>query len=447
MGNDSRDLIYQLNGRPSLKYAIPLGFQHILAMFVSNIAPVLILASVVGLDEVNTRIMVQAVMFTSGVTTLLQVYPIKIGKIRIGTGLPIVMGISFAFVSVSSTVGAQYGIGAVFGGAIVGALLEIVIGLCYKYIKRAFNPLVTGSLLVALGLYLINVGANYFVGGYGEFRGTPQAIIAASITLAVVLALNIFGKGIIKSSAVLIGIIVGYCVSIPLGLINFAGISELSFISFKQLQPFAVAKPEFVPAAIISFLIVYFATSVETIGDTKGVCMGGLNREATDEELQGGLLADGLGSIFATAFNGMPNTSFGQNVGIVSSTKIVNRFVIACGGMFLIIVSFFPQVAEFFRLMPDAVLGGALITIFAIITTNGIKILCQAGASDKNLFILAVSFALGLGLGENEAFMEAVPAFISVFFSTTVAATALTAMVMSAVVKPDYSQGTYVPEE
>ncbi|MFV0441279.1 MAG: uracil-xanthine permease family protein [Lachnospirales bacterium] len=444
---DNKNLIYQLDGRPSLKYAFPLGMQHVLAMFVSNIAPILILASAINLSPEDTRVMVQAVMFTSGVTTLLQLYSIKIGKIRIGNRLPVVMGISFAFVSVATSVGVEYGLGAVFGASIIAAFLEVIIGLTYKYIKDIFNPLVTGSLLVALGLYLIGVGADYYLGGFGEYRGTPQALGVATVTLFVVLALRIYGKGILKSSSVLIGMIVGYVISIAIGMVNFSGIGELSFVSFRQLQPFAVAKPEFVLPAIVSFVVVYFATAVETIGDTKGVCVGGLNREATEEEISGGLLGDATGSIFASIFNGLPNTSFGQNVGIVSSTKIVNRFVIATGAMFLIVISFFPQFAEFFRLIPDAVLGGALITVFAIITANGLKVLEQAGPSDNNLFILAIAFAIGLGLGGNETFLGAVPSFIGMFFSTTVATTAIVAIIASFVIKPDYSKGTYGIEE
>ncbi len=444
---NNKDLIYQLDGRPSLKYAIPLGMQHIMAMFVSNIAPILIIAGVVGLNESDTRIMVQAAMFTSGVATLLQLYSVKIGKLRIGTRLPIVMGVSFAFVSVASNVGIQYGISAVFGASIIGALLEVLIGLFYKKIKVIFNPLVTGALLVALGLDLIHVGANYFVGGYGDLRGTSAALITATVTLFVVLGFRIFGKGLLKSAAVLIGMVVGYIISIFFGMVDFGHLAEVSLFSIKHIQPFAIAKPTFVFPAIISFLVVYFASAIETIGDTKGICVGGLDREATDDEIQSGLLADSIGSIFSSTFNALPNTSFGQNVGIVSSTKVVNRFVIACGAIFLVVISFFPQFAEFFRLVPDPVLGGSLITVFAIITANGLKVLSQAGSSDNNLFILSVAFALGLGLGGNETFLAGVPSIVGMFFSTSVAATAVTAIIASLVIKPDYSKGTYEYEE
>jgi NCS2 family nucleobase:cation symporter-2 len=439
--------VYQLEGKPKLKYAILFGLQHILAMFVSNVAPILIIANAVGLSPEQTRIMVQAAMLTSGAVTMLNVYGIKIGKFQIGSRLPMFYGVSFAFVSVSSLVGEEFGLGAVIGASIAAAVIEIIIGVFYKYIRHLFNPLVTGSLLVALGLYLIGVGGNYFIGGFGPYRGTPQALITATVVLLVVLGVRIYTKGVLRSSAVLIGIVVGYILSIALGMVNFDSLRNLDIVSFKLMVPFAVAKPDFILAAIIPFVIVYFASAVETIGDTKGVALGGLNREATHQEISGGLIADGFGSVISSAFNALPNTSFGQNVGIITSTKIVNKHVIGAGAAILMLVSFFPTFSEFMRLIPDAVLGGALITVFAIITANGLKLIGQAGTSDKNLFILAVAFALGMGLGGNVTFIESVPGFIGMFFSTTVAATTITAIIASVIIKPDYSKGTYNPND
>jgi len=437
--------VFSLDGRPRFWVALPLGMQHILAMFVSNVAPILIITGIVGLEAALTRVMVQAAMFTSAVTTLLNVYGVKIGNYQIGSRLPIVMGTSFAFVGVAGAIGAELGLGAIVGAAISAAVLEILIGVFYKQIKRVLNPLVTGSLLIALGLYLINVGANYFIGGFGPNRATPESLIVATVVLLVSLGIRIFGKGLLKSSGILIAIVVGYLISIPMGLVSFSNLGNLQFLSFKNLIPLSVVRPEFVPSAIISFAVVYFASSVETIGDIKGVAVGGLNREATDEELRGGLLADGIGSMFSVLFNGLPNTSFGQNVGIVSSTKVVNRNVVGIGAFFLIVVSFFPQVSEIIRLIPDAVMGGALITVFAIIVANGIKVLVQAGASENNLFILAISLGVGLGLGGNQDFLAAVPKFIGFLFSTTVSATAITAIIASLIIKPDWSKGTYNP--
>lgn len=441
------DRVFQLDGKPSFFVALPLGMQHILAMFVSNVAPILIIAGIVGLEADLTRIMVQAAMFTSALTTLLNVYGVKIGNYQIGSRLPIVMGTSFAFVGVAGAIGTEFGLGAIVGAAISAALLEIIIGVFYKQIKRVLNPLVTGTLLIALGLYLINVGGNYFLGGFGPNRGTPQSLAVATIVLLVSLGIRIYGKGLLKSSGILIAIIIGYLISIPMGLVTFSNLGDLQFLSFRALVPLTIVRPEFIPSAIISFAVVYFASAVETIGDIKGVAIGGLNREATDDEIRGGLLADGIGSMFSVIFNGLPNTSFGQNVGIVSSTKVINRNVVGVGAGFLIIVSFFPQVSEIIRLIPDAVMGGALITVFAIIVANGIKILVQAGASENNLFIIAVALGIGLGLGGNQTFLDAVPKWISFLFSTTISATAITAIIASMIIKPDWTLGTYNPDK
>ncbi len=456
----------ELDGKPSLAYAIPLGLQHVLAMFVSNLTPILIIGGIAlgahpndTFNSAGLTLMIQCAMLTSGLVTLVQLYPIKIGgKIRIGSGLPIVMGVSFAFVGVGGSVAAEYGMAAVAGAAIVGALLEVFAGFTYKYIKRLFNPLVTGTLLIALGLYLINVGANYFVGGYAEgVRGSKEALIAATITLLVSLGLSIFGKGLVKTASILIAIFVGTIASMMLGVVDYGNIGSAGWFSFPLIPFKAVGKPEFIWAAIIPFLAVYFATTVETIGDTNGVALGGFDREATEEEIAGGLLADGFGSMFSTAFNALPNTSFGQNVGIVTSTKVVSKFVIATGAIFLIFLSFFPKFAAIFRIIPDAVLGGALLPLFAIIVGNGIKMLAKAGFSDKNMLIITVSLGLGLGLGGNaslvnpetglSAFLDNVPAFVKVIFDSSVAATAIISLLLSLIIKPDYSKGDYDPDK
>lgn len=452
--------IYELNGKPSMRMLIPFGLQHVLAMFASNVAPILIVASAAGLSPELTRIMIQAAMMTSGIATLLNVYGFKIGKYQVGARLPLMMGVSFAFVGVASQVGGQFGFGAVVGAAMLAAVLELIMGVFYKQIKRVFNPIVTGTLLVALGLYLIGVGANYFLGGF-KFKPelgkaiidpTGTDILVATIVLLVVLGVRIYGHGLLKSSAVLIGIVVGYVISIPLGLVNFGSISEIPFVSFGQFVPFAVAKPTLVVSAIIPFAIVYFASAVETIGDIKGVAMGGLQREASDEEISGGLIADSLGSVFSSMFNALPNTSFGQNVGIVTSTKVISKHVLGFGAGFLVLASLFPQFSEIVRIVPSPVIGGALITVFAIITANGLKMLSIAGASDNNLFIIATAFAIGLGLGGRMDLINAVADIpvvgflVKALFSTTITTTTIVAILGCYTIKPDWSKGSYKPD-
>ncbi len=455
MANIDFEHARQLEGKVPLRLAFPLGLQHVLAMFVSNLAPILIIGGVAlgnhpeSFSSAGLTMMVQAAMFTSALATMLQLYPIKIGSYRIGSGLPIVMGVSFAFVGVGVNAAATFGMPAVVGAAMVGALLEIFIGFTYRYIKRIFTPIVTGTLLIALGLYLINVGGNYFVGGFGPLRGTWQAVVTASVTLIVSLGFTIFGKKIWKNTSILIGIFAGTLVALALGITNFELVAKTDWVSFWHVVPLKAIDfnigEMFKLGAIIPFLAVYFATSVETIGDTNGVALGGLDRIATEEEIEGGLLADGFGSVFSTLFNAMPNTSFGQNVGIITNTKVVNKFVIFTGVVFLAALSFLPKIAAIFRIIPDAVLGGALLTIFAIIMGNGIKMLKKAGFTDKNMLIISISLGLGLGLGGKAEFTS-IHKVLDILFGSTVAATAIFAILASWIIKPDYSEGDWHPD-
>lgn len=456
MANFNFENATKLEGKVPFRFAFPLGLQHVLAMFVSNLAPILIIGGVALGNHPETfssdglTMMVQAAMFTSAIVTMIQLYPIKIGSYRIGSGLPIVMGVSFAFVGVGVSAAAEFGMPAVVGAAMIGTLLEIFVGFTYRYIKRIFTPLVTGTLLIALGLYLVNVGGNYFVGGFGPWRGTWEAILTATITLMISLAFNIYGKGIWKNAAILVGIFGGTIVALILGITNFDLVSSTNWVSLWHVVPFKAIDFNFGDmfeiGAIIPFLAVYFATSVETIGDTNGVTLGGLGRIATEEEIEGGLLADGFGSLFSTAFNAMPNTSFGQNVGIITNTKVVNKSVIFTGVVFLGALSFVPKLAAIFRIIPDAVLGGALITLFAIIMVNGIKMLRKAGFSDKNMLIISVALGLGLGLGGKTEFIE-LHKILDILFGSTVAATAIFAVLASWVIKPDYSDGDWDPDQ
>lgn len=455
MSNLNFENAHKLEGKVPFKIAFPLGLQHVLAMFVSNLAPILIIGGVAlgnhpeSFSSAGLTMMVQAAMFTSALVTMIQLYPIKIGSYRIGAGLPIVMGVSFAFVGVGVNAAIEFGMPAVIGAAFIGAILEIFIGFTYRYIKRIFTPLVTGTLLIALGLYLVNVGGNYFVGGFGPWRGTWEAVLTATITLIVALGFNIWGKGVWKNASILVGIFVGTGVALLFGITNFDLVGQTDWVSFWHIVPlkaidFNVGEM-FKLGAIIPFLAVYFATSVETIGDTNGVALGGLGRIATEEEIEGGLLADGFGSMFSTMFNAMPNTSFGQNVGIVTNTKVVNKSVIFVGVSFLALLSFLPKLAAIFRVIPDAVLGGALITLFAIIIGNGVKMLKKAGFTDKNMLIISIALGLGLGLGGKAEFISIHKA-LDVLFGSTVAATAIFAILASWIIKPDYSEGDWHPD-
>lgn len=425
-----QELIYQLEGRPRLRTALPLGMQHVLAMFTSNLAPILIIAGACSLSGADTVIMVQCAMFVSGLTTFVQLYPIKIGKkFQIGANLPIVMGTSFAFVPTAATVAAVGGLPAVLGGSLVGSLTEVIMGFFYKYIRRFFPPLVIGSTLVTIGVNLLGVGVNYFAGGVGspDF-GSIQNLSLGFFVLIVIIVLQRFGKGLAKNSALLIGLIAGYIAAAFLGMVDFAPIAQAGWFSIPLPLQF---KMTFSAQAILSFAALYVVSGLETIGNTSGITIAGFNREATERETSGAILADALGSTTAALFNALPNTAFGQNAGIVSMTKVVNKWCIAVGAFVLMISGFLPKLGALFATIPSSVLGGAVISVFSMILINGIKMIAKAGFSERNVMVLGITFALGLGLAGNPAAVAQLPGALRFIFSDSVAATCIVAIVVN----------------
>ena len=433
---NDHELIYQLDGKPSFGVAFPLGLQHVLAMFTGNLAPVLILIGVLKLPQDQSLRMIQCAMFVSGLTTFVQLYPIKIGKFQIGAGLPIVMGTSFAFVPTAKNTGLQYGLAGVLGGALLGSLVEVVMGFFYKPLKKFFPPLVVGAVLITIGIHLLKVGVDYFAGGVGSSDyGSPKNLFLGFLVFAVIMSLQRFGKGMWKISAILIGLIVGYLVAIPLGKVDFSHITEAGWLAL----PVPLVMPwefEFHLEAILSFAAIYIVSGLETIGNTSGITIAGFNREATGEETSGGILADALGSTTATLFNALPNTAFGQNAGIVSMTKVVNKWCIAMGAFVLMGAALFPKIGAIFNAMPSSVLGGAVITVFAMILINGIKMIAKAGFSERNVIILGVTFGIGLGLGGDPNVTAQLPGFISFIFKDTVACVCIVSIIANLIFPP-----------
>ena len=434
---NDRELIYQLEGRPSFKVAFPLGLQHVLAMFTGNLAPILILVGVLKLDNDLRLRMIQCAMFVSGLTTFVQLYPIKIGKFQIGAGLPIVMGTSFAFVPTSKTIGTQFGLAGVLGSAALGSLVEVVMGIFYKPLKKLFPPLVVGSVLITIGIHLLDVGVNYFAGGAGaKDFGSVQNLTIGFVVFFVIILLQRFGKGMWKISAILIGIIVGYILSFFIGKISFSQVMTAPWVGI----PVPIVMPwelTFPLEEVISFATIYIVSGLETIGNTSGITIAGFNREATGEETSGAILADALGSTTAVLFNALPNTAFGQNAGIVAMTKVVNKWCIAMGAFVLMGAAFFPKIGMIFNIMPASVLGGAVITVFAMILINGIKMIAKAGFSDRNIIILGITFGLGLGLGAHPDAVAGLPPYIGFIFKDTVACVCIISILANMVFPPD----------
>ena len=328
----NKKVIYQLDGRPKLTEAIPLGLQHVLAMFVGNVTPLIIISNVLNLDPQIKASLIQCAMFVSGLVTLIQCYPLG----PVGAKLPIVMGTSFGFVPAATAIGVKYGMSGILGACLIGAIFQVLVGgLVLKRIRKYFPPVVTGIVVLTMGIALLPTGVNYFAGGVGAADfASPSNLLLGTIVLITVIFFKQYTKGMLSISSVLIGLIVGYIVAIPMGKIDFSSLSQAALLSVPV--PFQLGF-EFHMDAIIAMIFVYMVSTVETIGDTTAIASSGLGREASEKEIVGAVLADGIGSLVGAIFSVLPNTSFGQNVGIVAMTKIVNRFVIATGAFILII--------------------------------------------------------------------------------------------------------------
>ena len=425
--------IYRLEGRVPIGKAIPFGLQHILAMFVSNLAPITIIAgaSKTPLTPAQLGMLLQNAMFVAGIATMIQLYPIW----RIGSKLPVVMGVSFTFVTVLSTISANYGYPAVVGAVLVGGLFEGTLGLMAKYWRKIITPIVAASVVTAIGFSLFTVGARSFGGGYNDDFGSAQNLILGTVTLAACLLWNIFAKGYLKQLSVLAGLVVGYILAITMGKVDLSMIMSGGIISLPHLMPF---KPEFYPGAIISACIIFLVSAAETIGDTSALVAGGLNRKITGEEISGSLGCDGYGSVISGLFGCPPVTSFSQNVGLVNMTKVVNRFTIMTGAACMILAGLLPPVGNFFASLPDAVLGGCTIMMFGTILTSGIQMVADCGFSQRNITIAALSLSIGIGFttASEVGIWNIFPPMIQSVFSANVVAVVFVVSIILSLILP-----------
>lgn len=425
--------IYRLEGRVPIGKAIPFGLQHILAMFVSNLAPITIIAgaSKTPLTPAQLGMLLQNAMFVAGIATMIQLYPIW----RIGSKLPVVMGVSFTFVTVLSTISANYGYPAVVGAVLVGGLFEGTLGLMAKYWRKIITPIVAASVVTAIGFSLFTVGARSFGGGYNDDFGSAQNLILGTVTLAACLLWNIFAKGYLKQLSVLAGLVVGYILAITMGKVDLSMIMSGGIISLPHLMPF---KPEFYPGAIISACIIFLVSAAETIGDTSALVAGGLNRKITGEEISGSLGCDGYGSVISGLFGCPPVTSFSQNVGLVNMTKVVNRFTIMTGAACMILAGLLPPVGNFFASLLDAVLGGCTIMMFGTILTSGIQMVADCGFSQRNITIAALSLSIGIGFttASEVGIWDIFPPMIQSVFSANVVAVVFVVSIILSLILP-----------
>ncbi len=447
---------YEMEGRIPTGRAIILGMQHVLAMFVGNLTPILVIGGACSLGDAGVMVQViQNAMLVAGLVTLVQLWTIG----PIGARLPCVMGTSSGFIGVCTGVAGSMGGGVVAYGAILGACLlggffEMVLGFMLKPLRRFFPSVVTGTVVTAIGLSLISVGINSFGGGNnnGDF-GSPTNLLVGLIVLVSIILLKHFAKGIWSAASILFGIIIGYiiCAILPLFLdttyvvegetfihswvLQWDKVAAAAWISLPKLMP---VKYVFDLRAIIPIMIMFVVTAVETIGDLSGITEGGLGREATDKELSGGVACDGIGSSFATLFGVLPNTSFSQNVGLVGMTKIVNLYAITMGAIFLVLCGFCPKLAAIVQLMPQSVLGGAAVMMFASIVVSGIQLITKEGIGSREVTIVAVSLGLGYGLGSTANVLAMMPAWIGyIFGGSGIVPAAICAMILNIALKKE----------
>lgn len=440
------DNLYQLDGCVPVHKAALFGLQHVLAMFIANIAPILVVISAVIPEGIDKTSIIQNAIFIAGIGTIIQLYPVW----RFGGRLPIVVGVSFTFVGMIIYVGINYGYGAIIGSLIIGGLFIAVMGIFANYWKKFIKPIVSSLVVLAIGLSLLGVGADYFAGGSSTSSQvfaycSWQSLLVAFITLMACLLFQIFVKGTWKNLSTLFGIVVGYLVSLCFGGVDFSALSGVQAFALPKIYDFG--KITFKWQAILPICLIFLVASTEGIGDTTATCKEGLGRLPTDKELSGAIACDGLVSAVSACFGCLPLTTFSQNVGIVGQTKVVNRFTILLGAIIMLLAGLFPPIAAFIQTIPTPVLGGALTMLFASIVVTGIKMVAELGFTPKNILILTLSLGVGYGFSLVNNFYSSLGSVVNNIFSNPVAMIFIIAFILSFVLPDDFGMNKTKPVE
>ena len=403
--------IYELDGRVPVLRAIPFGLQHVLAMFVANITPIIILANVVGIGTATSSALVQNCMIIAGIGTLVQLYPIW----RIGSRLPIVMGISFTFLSLAIAIATTQGMGTLMGAVIVGGLVEGCLGLFPNKWTKLIPHVVAATVVTAIGFSLLPIGANSFAGGQGAADfGSANNWIIGSVTLLACLVTQVFARGFLRSLSVLVGLAVGYVLSVCMGVVDFSALNQVDVVALPSFMPFT---PEFHLDAILAIVCVYLVSATETIGDTSAICSGALGRNVHKREMGSSVACDGFVSTVAGLFGCTPITSFSQNVGLATMSKVINRSTIAIGAAIMIIGGLFPAVGTILTTIPQPVLGGCTIMMFGSILFAGFGMLAKSGFSQRNMIIVSLSLSVGLGFTQATGLFAIFPKIVQTVFA------------------------------
>ena len=419
------DLLFQFYGVPPLGSSVSLALQHLVAMIVGCVTPAIIISEAVGLGQADRVLLIQASLVMSAVSTFLQLFPI--GK-RFGSGLPVILGVSFAYVpSMQAIASSGGGISAIAGAMVVGGIVAVIVGVFVKQIRTLFPPVITGTVVFTIGLSLYPTAINYMAGGTGNTaaavaaKGLPEALVYGSwqnwlvavLTLAVVMLLNNYGKGICKLASILLGMLFGYVVAMCFGMVSFADVGDAAWFSLPRFLHFGIT---FDASSCIAVGLLFAINSIQAIGDFTATTVGGLDRDPTDQELQGGIIAYGASNILAALFGGLPTATYSQNVGIVTTNKVVNRTVFTFAGCFLLLAGVSPKFAAVLTTIPQCVLGGATITVFSTIAMTGMKLIASQDLTARNTTIVGLSAALGVGISQASGALSQFPEAVTMIF-------------------------------
>ncbi|WP_355660860.1 uracil-xanthine permease family protein [Halomonas salifodinae] len=414
-----------VNEMPPLRRAVPLGIQHVLAMFVGNVTVPLIIAGAMDLPSEITIFLIQATLFVSGIATLVQ----ALGFGPLGARLPIVMGTSFGFVPVLLPIALNLGLPAALGATLCAGVTIALVGAFLPWVRFLFPPVVTGTFVLMIGILLLPVGFAYAGGGFGATDfGASHHLLLAGLVFAVTLGCHQFARGFWSEAAPLIGLVAGFATALATGLVDLSRVAEADWLTLPR--PLAIGI-EFHWAAILPMVLLALVTCAESIGDIVGTTAGGLDRQPTERELSGGVMADGIASVFAAGFNAFPQISFSQNVGMVALTGVVSRFVVAIGGGFLLVAGLLPKLGALVSSIPNAVLGGAVLIMFGMITSAGIKMLSHVAFDKRNMVIIGVSLSVAIGLPAHEELLAGASAEVRAMLASGLIPGALCAMLLN----------------
>lgn len=426
-GTNVSTAIYELDGRPPITQAFPLGLQQLLAMFVGNIVPMLLVSSSAGLSTAESTLLLQCSLLGAGVATLIQAFPLKLGLIKIGSGLPVMMGLTYTFLPICISVSIQYGLAALFGAQLIGGIVSIFIGLALPKVRRFFPPIVTGTIIVSIGISCFPTAAYNLAGGQGSPEmGALYNWVIGVVVIAVIMICSGFGKGLVNAAAILIGMVAGYVVAVFWGIVDFSAVGEAAWFALPKPMAFGL---EFHWDFAVVFVLLFFINAVEMTGDFTVSATGGLGRQPKDSELRGGIIGNAAACIFSSFFNCFATGTYSQCSGIVALTKVCSRYVMGCGAATLVVAAFCPKLSALLSTIPNCVIGGATIVVFSMIAMSGMSLVSRSRFTSRSMLLCGTSLALGLGISFAKDTLAGTGEYVQMFFGESsiilVAGTAL----------------------